>query len=1072
MSSILLTAPAGAGKTTYAVQQIVQYKQQQPWQPVWILLPTMLQINRFRERLLHAPVVFGLHYFTFYQLYSHLLAQMGLFQRQMQGGSVYRVVRQIVDTLDLHYFGPIADKPGFINLLVQFIYELKQARVSPDEFKMYATTPKDCDLAAIYETYQGWVRTGNTVDREGAGWLALEHLPEHRHMLAGVGMLVVDGFLQFSPLQRQLLERVAEGVQHTLVTLTYEEARAESVHRAFSRTYQDLLDLQIEWEVRPLAPLPETDQHPALQHLEQHFMAAETEPIAGEGVVCCIEAPDVEQEVRGVLRRVKALLLDATRPDDVLLLTRDMKRYADLVRSVGLTYGVPLVFRRGTQLAQNPAIKAIMSLLELHRDFRRQDVLNVLRSPYFAFSELTPNDIDMLEYISLKYQVIRGTHDWWNALERAVIKRECDEELLDRVTAFFEHITPVYSAPVDQHMRWLEDLLGPDPANEDASRLLVDGHLQFYQQARDVEEDRTGLTVMVNDLYAMHGFRQCLRDVLLAAELLEEEFSTWDQFWQELELAVEQRYALPTGGEYRHGRVLVTDTLEGLGLPHEHVFILGLAEGVFPAQRREDPLYSDRERVAFMQGTGHELQTTSERQDDTSIFYQCMAQARQTLTLSRPTLDDNANPWPPSVLWQAVKSLVSDIEVIHYRAGEPPRLLEAANLREAGVALAAVLADPAEHDSDLLRRAYNWLRFRSEYRTRWSAVERGRRIEERRSDPRQDFDHYSGILGDPALIEQVAFRLGPSRVWSASQFNDYGYCPFRFFSKRVLRLEALEEPAEGYDVAQLGSLQHEILEHTYQRIKNEKLAIRPENLPDALAILEEEADRIFPEAPRTWGFRVTSLWAQEQAEIRRRLRLLIERDFSDDIDSPFIINPRARSPHPVAVAASQGERYVHELEADFGIEESATPPAIIHGPAGRIRARGLIDRIDRVGDSLIVIDYKSGTQTPTNQDIEAGRNFQMMLYLMAAKQLYPQLTVEAGMFWSIRTRQGKGEIQADDSRLEEAREKLHRYILDARDGIFPVKPNQGQCFKYCEFANMCRIKSTRVYDDNAGDAAE
>ncbi len=1063
MSSRLLTAPAGAGKTTYAIEQIIRHRQLHPWQPVWILLPTTLQINEFRERLLQTPVMFGVHYFTFYQLYNHLLNLMGSFQRQMQGSSVYRVVRQIISDLDLQYFEPIADKPGFVGLIAEFIYELKQARVSPDRFSRYASTSKDYDLAAIYDAYQAWVRQGEAVDREGAGWLALEQLPSHAHILDDVGLLVVDGFLQFSPLQRQLLERVAQEVQHTLVTLTYEDNRA--AHHAFARTYRDLLELEVAWDLVDLQPSPETDCHPTLQYLERQFMLMDADPIEADGAVRFIEGPDVEQEVRGVLRQVKTLLLDGERADDILLLTRDIKRYIDLMRSVGMTYEIPLVFRRGMQLAQNPAVKAIMNLLNLHVDFRRQDVLNVLRSPYFVFTELSSTDIAALEHISLKYQIIRTATDWWTALERACAEQDCNENLLAHTAAFFERITPPEMGTVEGYVQWLEDLLGPDLANADDNDLNDDKHLQFYQQTRDVDENQTGLTVMVNDLYALHGFRQTLRDMLLAAELLGDRQVTWEEFWQELQLAIEQRHAQPTGGEYRHGRVLVTDTLEGLGLHHDHVFILGMAEGVFPAPRREDVLYSDREREAFVRGTGYELQTTSERQDDTSIFYQCIALARCTLTLSRPTLDDNANPWPPSVLWRVVCDLVIEPETIRYRAGEPPRLIEAANLREAGIALAAALVDSHDYDPDILRRVYNWLRFRSAYNERWAAVERGREVEKRRADPHLSFDHYTGVLHDSALIEQVAFKLGPSRLWSASQFNDYGYCPFRFFSKRVLRLEALEEPAEGYDVAQLGSLQHEILEYTYQRIKEEELAIKPANLAVALEIMNEEADRIFPEAPRVWGFRVTPLWQQEQVEIRRRLRLLIERDFSDDVDSPFVINPRARSPHPVAVIASQGERYVHELEADFGVDEGATPAAVIHGPAGRIRARGLIDRIDRVGDSLIVIDYKSGTQTPTNADIEVGRNFQMMLYLLAAKQLYPRLTVEAGMFWSIRTRQGRGEIQADDPILEEAREKLHTYIVDARQGYFPVAPNQGKCFKYCEFSNMCRIKNTRVYDD-------
>ena len=100
---------------------------------------------------------------------------------------------------------------------------------------------------------------------------------------------------------------------------------------------------------------------------------------------------------------------------------------------------------------------------------------------------------------------------------------------------------------------------------------------------------------------------------------------------------------------------------------------MGLAEGMFPTLQSEDPLYSDRERIAFEQfhNNKYDLQTISERQDDTAVFYECMALARSTLTLTRPTLDESANQWPPSVLWSMVCDVVEAPRMIRYLAGQP-----------------------------------------------------------------------------------------------------------------------------------------------------------------------------------------------------------------------------------------------------------------------------------------------------------------------------------------------------------------------------------------------------------------
>ncbi len=1082
---MLITAPAGAGKTSHAIQTILGFKHEHPWQMVWVLLPTELQINAFRDRLLDAhngTVIFGVQYLTFYQLYDYLLNQMCVSQRQMQGGSLYRVVRRVVNSVALEYFEPIADKPGFIDLITRFIYELKQARVDPDHFEDYADhtgSPKDHDLAAIYDTYQQWVRRHDTVDREGAGWLALDLLLEDDTWLQEIGLLVVDGFQQFSPLQAQLLKALANAVQNIVVTLTYEEHRATTVQRAYARTRDRLLSLDVdgEWHEGQLPRPSATDSHPTLQYLEQYFLDRTAKPVASDGAVELIEAPDPEIEVRAVLRRVKWLLLEGYPPEQIVILARDLNRYADLLRSVATMYGLPLVFRRGIELLQNPAVSAILKLIDLQSplELRRQDVLDILRSPYFHFPDLADEVVNILDRLSLQRQVISTRDDWLRVLRQPASSDEdgnsateidIPPELEQHLGIFFEQVTPPAKGTVEEFIAWIENLLGSDRAylrDLDEEIPAIDDSVHFFEQARAT----TDPAVLVRDLYALRGFHQCLRDVLAAYELLGETSHEieWREFRTELQLAIEQRRAEPIGGTYRRGRVLVTSVDEARGLPHDHVFILGLAEGVFPSRRHEDPLYSDRERDRFTDMTGYDLQTTTERQDDMAVFYDCLALARQSLTLTRPTLDENANPWPESVLWRAVQAIVQVDRITHYRAGDAPPLREAATVREVSVALIDAVQIGESDTLNELRLAHNWLYHHPLYSQRWQAVARGQAIEQRRLDRRAPFDHYAGILGDTNLINETKRILGATRQWSASQFNDYGYCPFRFFSRRLLHLEAFEEPTEGFDAAQLGSLQHEILENSYIRIAEEKLAIQPVNLERALEILDEEAAALFPQAPEKFGFRRSALWPHEQAEILRRLQRLIELDFSEDEDSPFIVKPRRRN-QPVAKVAATNERYIYELEAAFGIDDA--PSVHIIGEAGKLRTRGLIDRIDRVGDQLIVIDYKSGTHTPTNRDIEDGRNFQMVLYLQAAQQLVKRhasdLQVAAGFFWSIRSREGRGEIRADDDRLNEARRQLHHYIRLGRNGHFQVEPRKiegGKCFTYCEFHKFCRIQHLR-----------
>lgn len=1058
MPVTLLTGAAGQGKTQEVIRRVKTLLDQKLFGKIWVLLPTELQINAFRTRLLEEigeAAHFGVEFFDLYDLYTRVLEISGTPQRQVKDAARFRILRYVLSEVggQLRHFQAIAETPGFVALVAAFIVELKQAEITPELFTAIASSEKDRDLAVIYEGYQAFLRRLDLVDRDGEGWLALARAEEP--LPFQVDFLLVDGYDQFNPVQARLLARLAQHIDNTILTLTYDADRAESAHRRFAQTRARLLESPI-WQETPLAELPPATRQESLAHLTAHLFDTQPMLMANDGALSLVEAPDRLREVQTVLRRVKRLLLNGTPPDQIAIVARSLVSYNAYFLETAPAYGVPLAVKRGTPLGENPVIATLLSLIDLAADdFRRRAVMDVLHSPYLASPHLSTEQIEKLDLVSRGRTVVRGRLYWLEAIIAAghltsnedgdafLDKLEPEEAsiLHDAVDQFFARITPASSATARDYVRWLEGLIGPDPDEvaDDEVEASADESFNVIGRIREgLEPD-----IVARDLAALDCLKRVLLEVLSAYELVDAyEVVEWETFRADLQIAIDNAVLNPSRMANRLGRVLLSTVFEARGLPHDHLFLLGLSEGEFPARAPEDVIYTDTER-RMLQGQGLPVVTQAEAADESSLFYEITALARHSLTISRPYIDDKGNEWPASPYWRAVREVVLIDAPERLPIQTSLTMDDAARLSEVMIALAQGLDSKLtpEHSA-----THNWLIAQDRIGAAWANALRGRRIEVRRAAAGIAHDHYTGHIFDPALREKVAELLGPDRMWSASQFNEYGVCPYRFFSKRLLHLEALKEPEEGMDQLQFGTLVHEILEHTYRRISFEGLAIAPENQSRALEVLDIMLDKYLADAPQRHGFRATALWQHEQDTLRKKLRSLVQNDFSAD------------SPVAKLFEGEDDARYSLRQEVRFGWDRQQ--PMILDGDAGPLKVRGAIDRVDEVNGQVVVIDYKTGSSGIPTKEMVEGRNVQMMLYIAAARQLLPD-DVLGGTFWHTGTQKLSGNIEANNPDIDEAAKLLHQRINEGRQGIFVNTPSkrtaEGHCSHYCEFSQLCRV---------------
>ncbi|HUN06593.1 MAG TPA: PD-(D/E)XK nuclease family protein [Aggregatilineales bacterium] len=1107
MPAELLIAPVGAGKTGHVLDRLAAVIRSEPFARVWVVLPNARQEDAFRERLIqHDParrVYFNIEFFTFYSLYKHLLDRAGIPQREIDQSARLRLLRELLHQLrdrhQLRLYDRIAEKPGFAHIVADFIDELKQNLITPEQFRAAAQTTKDQDLALIYETYQATLIQHDLVDRDGEGWLALKAVNENTDIATDVSLLLVDGFDQVSPLQARLIALLSGRAAEAVIPMPSAPGRESTVGRRFEEARQQLMQAFIQ-EGTPYVTrwlkVNQGSRHAALRHLNQSlFLTAD--PVPSDDRIRFLEAPDPVQESAAVMRQVKRLLLGGAAPDDILIAVRDMSRYGVHLAEAARRYGLPVALHTGDGLAENPAIIALLHVLSLSTTgFRRRDVLDALRSPYLKIEGLDSVAVDLLEAIAQTQLVISGRDEWLSAIDRAgrepedpdaeqdVLRLEPEQaaSLSNHLRQFFDQVTPPNSAYLVAYLRWIEAVIGDDPQSDPEDEREPQRRKENQEETRSLgllSRAREGqkAALVDRDLAAINQVKRVMKGLLAAQNLLEALAlnQTAQVHWQDFhaDLARAVQVAAVDRAPKRAGKVLVTTVSDARGLPHQHLLIPGLSEGIFPAPTPENLVYLDSERSAFRE---HDLrlETSAERSADDGLFYGLISQARETLTLSRPTLQ-NGVPWPESSLWRAVRILYSDsdtqIESYRLRPGAVVPVSDVAHDAEAVLALAEEFTAEEQRgrgtEGDLTQRGkgaekqgrqvafseisglYNFL---IEHRDAvWENVRRGQQIESRRMS-RTPHDHYSGRLRSADLIVAVAAQLGSGRVWSASQFNDLGQCGFRFFSKRLLKLDALEQPEDGLDAARRGTLIHAILENTYQAMLG--LPILPENQEQAIQTLRSVAAVEMQQAPAKLGFRASPIWEQEKDTLLRKLEAIVRLDFSEKAPSIKPFGDEPRTPY--------------RLEQPFGDDASLRLTA----ESEPLRVTGYIDRIDRQGNRIILTDYKSGSTPIKTEEMQRGRNYQMMLYLLAAGDVLEQddsanrpTQLAGGYFWHISNQKVSGvfewEKDLDRAALDDARQHLARQIDLARAGDFAAEPNKsvhGACSHYCEYTRFCRVR--------------
>jgi ATP-dependent helicase/nuclease subunit B len=869
----LLLAPAGHGKTERVIQRIRSALAEEPLAPVLVVVPNSIQANNFRKRLSAAGGALGVEIHTFHTLYAEILTRAGKPIPLLPDPVRIRLLRFIVDDLchphpsplpkgegEMRYYAALRAKPGFIAGLRNTIEELKRARIFPDHFSasVKGMGARLEEIALVYSAYQDWLQKQNWADNEGRGWLAAIALESDPDLGTDTRLLAVSGFDEFNPTQLAVLSLLAKRAKETLITLTGDvENPTRPAHHRFHRAQTALVDsLNLQPEALDSKSMLSTDiasveaglfegwqiakgqESKSAEQQKGEATSKQSKIVNRKSEIEFIEAPTRAVEARAALRWVKARVVrDGLKLTDVAILARDIEPYRPFLEEVAEEFGIPLHIAGGQPLIENPAAAALLTLLSLPaEEWKRRALLDSWRSPYFDFSGLgiDSESAALLDEISRAARVVQGLSQWREAFELWEKKKALADEDGElphpqprprggrgEFEAFVDLLTPPSRASITEFVAFVEFLIGDDPA---FSPLPVGEGLGVRANSplpvgeglgvRVVERARENVLTSERDVSALRAFKDVLRGLVLAESVLGADSISYADFYNDLRGAMEAA----TFTVSNETGVFAASVLDGRGLSFEAVVLMGLSEGEFPKQEREDIFLRESDR-AVLRERGLPLETKLHG-DEATFFYQAVTRGRQKLLLTRPYLAEDGQAWEASPFWAEMRRL----------NGDQPPVKVRGDVWEVEAAEAASKVEWAESARDFDIHIKNGI---EALRARMSPKAQGK---------------YEGELFD------LSRRFGAGHGWSASRLESYGTCPFEFFVAYGLELEPRQEAEEGFDVRALGSMLHKILEEHYGG-----------------AELKDAAQKVFASAPADYGFRPTALWERQKAELTRAL---------------------------------------------------------------------------------------------------------------------------------------------------------------------------------------------------------
>jgi len=760
----------------------------------------------------------------------------------------------------------------------------------------------------------------------------------------------LDGFNGFTAQQYRLIAHMLRHAASVTAALGCPpDDESEWMLRKIYETKKNLFRLARDegTEVRVLS-LTENKRcaSPALRHLTEHLWRMDGKhtdaPFVGDDLaVWACDTPF--EEADAVAREICRYVAGGGRYRDITIITRDIARYEGILDATLERYGIPCYTSRRTGVMTKPFFRYLRHLFSLAiYGFSRNDIIGLIKT---GCTSLDRYDAFLYENYITTWNLSgrRLTEDEdWNMHPGGYIEQVTDTDIdtLARVNA-------IRRAVCAQYVPFCEDLRGQKGSIRDmAARLwqfLSDSGIPALLDERATEERTRGELSTADETEQLWEIFVSALDtlVMIAGDTRAAAADFWALF--SLVLTDLDIGTIPA----RLDEVVIGDAALIRPDNARLVFLIGASDGAFPRTPEEDALLSDYEKGILSDlGVPLSADTAAQLQDEMFNFWFAAAAAEERLIITYPRADLSGKAYRPSTAVTRILALFAELREVN-----PGAVPAWEKLSTPQTAFDLMAYDKTAPLGRALREYYeNRAPEDAAIRRRLDALSQPLTIHRNR------------------LTEQTLTELfGDTIAMTHSRLESYVLCHFSYFCGYVLKLK--EQKRAEFGTADIGSFVHDVLRGFMELYANDE---NPARFSDD-AILGEVLDGLVSQyLENLCGYRGVASQPMRVRHLFSRLRTsstVLARNLMHEFENSDF-RPR-------------------DFELPVGGDDGRSIPALsIRAEDGtRIRLYGTIDRVDtyeKDGVTYVrVVDYKTFVKRFSLDDVAAGINMQMLLYLFS-----------------------------------------------------------------------------------------